>query len=97
LFHRLLAELGGDGEVELASFGYFTFHPHVALHEADKALGNRQPQTGASILLSTRGDINKNGMESQGQQTHPRSGAIGLCECIEDHGQFVLRDSYSGV
>ena len=60
----LSIELRRDGEEKLAACRNLAFHPHVALHEADKALGNRQPQTGAAIFLSTRGDINKKDRKS---------------------------------
>ena len=48
---RALADLGCDGEEELAALGDLALDPHVALHERDEGFRDRQDQTRTSVFL----------------------------------------------
>jgi hypothetical protein len=49
---RRLHDVRREGEVEGRSEPGLRVDPHVALHEVDEALRNRQTETGASVFLS---------------------------------------------
>ena len=48
---RALADLGCDGEEELAALGDLALDPHVAVHERGEAFRDRQDQTCTSVFL----------------------------------------------